>query len=669
MSKPPSRNTPLIPATIEWQGTVPVSRQYGDVYFSRHDGLAESRHVFLRYNEMPRRWGERDRSRPFVIAETGFGTGLNFLAASHAWLENTDAGVLHYVTVEKHPLQAGDLALALDAYPELAGLRTDFFRHYPPPVRGLHRLHLFGGRVLLSLCFMDVAEWLDELDIRADAWFLDGFAPARNPEMWTEETLSRIGALTAAGGTFGTFTAASEVRRRLQAAGFEVSKAAGYAGKREMLHGRKTTAESPSAGVKPWFRRAHHAAPATPERRAVIVGAGLAGAFTAQALARRGWRVTVLEQADRPGQGASGNAAAVVYGKFSTHDALDYRFYQHAYLYTVSRYPELKPEADSWRPCGVLQLSCDEAEREYQSDLALVWPPAVMRPVSAAEASELAGMPLEYGGLFFPQAGWVAPARLCAHLIDHPAIELKTGCGVADLNYVSPQGWRLYDASGRILATAPTVILANADGAAQFQQTDYLPLSRVRGQVSYVPATPASGALRTVLSFDGYVTPASQGWHSLGATFDRDNKSRELAGVDHHRNLRNLEKAASALYHALAVADPAALPGRVAFRTYAGELPVVGPAPDAAFYRREYAALAKGQLRKSYADAVYHSGLYLNLAHGARGVTTTPLAAEIIAAYLEGEPQPVPESVRQALHPGRFLIRELRKNKKAMNND
>jgi tRNA 5-methylaminomethyl-2-thiouridine biosynthesis bifunctional protein len=207
------------------------------------------------------------------------------------------------------------------------------------------------------------------------------------------------------------------------------------------------------------------------------------------------------------------------------------------------------------------------------------------------------------------------------------------------------------------------VILANADGAANIAQTDFLPLSRVRGQVSYVAATTASADLRCVLSFDGYITPALQGCHSLGATFERANDQVELAARDHLRNLENLEQAAPALRRALAVTDAAALPGRVSFRTYAGELPVVGPAPEADFYLREYAGLAKGRLRKAYAQAAYQPGLYLNLAHGARGVTTTPLAAEMIAAYLEGEPQPVPESLRQALHPGRFLIRRLRKNK------
>jgi tRNA 5-methylaminomethyl-2-thiouridine biosynthesis bifunctional protein len=659
MSKPPSRIAPLEPAVVEWQGTVPVSQRYNDVYFSPHDGLAESRHVFLRHNELPQRWSASGAAH-FVIAETGFGSGLNFLAASHAWLASMDKRArLHYVAVEKHPMQAGDLARVLAVWPELSALRADLLNHYPPLVRGAHRLHLFGGRVLLTLYFMDVAEWLDELEIKADAWLLDGFAPAKNPRMWSARTLQRIGALTAPGGTFSTFTAAGEVRRGLQAAGFTVSKAEGYAGKREMLHGSlPKAAASPVAA--PWFR---YRAVGDPQRNAVIVGAGLAGAFTARALAQRGWRVSVLEQQARPGQGASGNAAAVIYGKFSTHDAPEYQFYQQAYLYALSRYPDLGLTADTWTACGVLQLACDEAGQKRQAALAELWPPGVMQLLNAAAAAEVSGVPLRCGGLYFPQAGWVAPARLCEQLLQCPGVELTTDCSVAAMEHTSAAGWRLLDPAGRMLAAAPVVILANADGARLLPQTDYLPLNRVRGQVSHVPATEASTALRTVLSFDGYITPAIQGVHNLGATFDRDNPDTRLATADHLHNLRNLENAAPALHRALAVTDAAALPGRVAFRTYAGELPVVGPAPDAAFFRREYAALAKGQLRKSYPDAAYHPGLLLNLAHGARGVTTTLLAAEMIAAYLESEPQPVPESLRQALHPGRFLIRQLKKNR------
>ncbi|HEY3486591.1 MAG TPA: bifunctional tRNA (5-methylaminomethyl-2-thiouridine)(34)-methyltransferase MnmD/FAD-dependent 5-carboxymethylaminomethyl-2-thiouridine(34) oxidoreductase MnmC [Gammaproteobacteria bacterium] len=659
MSMLSGKNTPLIPALLEWRGTVPVSQQYGDVYFSLHGGLAEAQHVFLQHNDLPQRWRKLGM-RTFVIAETGFGTGLNFLAASQAWLATADETArLHYIAVEKHPLQKQDLLKALSSYPELLELLPDFLSHYPPPARAAHRLHLFHGRICLTLCFMDVLEWLQELELAVDAWFLDGFAPARNPDMWSAAVLARIGALSASDGTFSTFTAAGEVRRGLQAAGFEVVKVQGYAGKREMLCGRYTGG-TPVKPDKPWF---HYRAPGYTGRKAVVIGAGLAGAFTAQALACRHWQVSVLEQAHKPGQGASGNAAAVIYSKFSAHTGLDYRFYQQAYMYAITRYPDLGLSDDTWQACGVLQLAFDAQERERQSLLLQsgIWPTELMQALNPAEADALAGLPLDCAGLFFPQAGWVAPRRLCEHLLHHPAIELRTSTAVASMEHNSSEGWTLFDRQGHILAVADIVILANAGGGAQFPQVDYLSLRAVRGQVSYVPVTAASAALRTVLSFDGYITPALEGRHSLGATFDRDNTDPAPTTADHRRNLQNLEQAAPHVHRALTVADAGRLEGRVAFRTYAGELPVVGPAPDAAFYRREYAGLAKGQLHLPYPCGEYHPGLYLNLAHGARGVTTTPLAAEMIAAYADNEPQPLPEPVRQALHPGRFIVRRLRR--------
>jgi tRNA 5-methylaminomethyl-2-thiouridine biosynthesis bifunctional protein len=470
MSKPPARNRPLVPATLDWREGVPVSQRYDDVYFCRHDGLAESRYVFLRHNDLPRRWRNPPAAKNFVLAETGFGTGLNFLVANRVWLETADtASRLHYVAVEKHPLSAEDLGRALASYEELSALVPELLRQYPPPVRGAHRRHLYCGRVILTLYLMDVADWLSELDIRADAWFLDGFAPARNPEMWSAPVLARVGMQTAPGGTFATFTAAGEVRRRLEAAGFGVNKDAGFAGKREMLHGRlgvpATASGIPavaemSAG-RPWFRAPAQAAedPA-PERSVVIVGAGLAGAFTALALARRGWRVTVLEQGDRPGHGASGNATAVIYGKFSTHDAPVYRFFQQAYLYATGLYPLLELDADAWSACGVLQLAGTAAERARQQELATLWPAGLMSLLDAAAAAATVGAPLEQGGLYFPGGGWVAPARVCESLLRHPGVELKTGCAVAALECVpgaaSVPCWRLLDAAGRVLAVAPT---------------------------------------------------------------------------------------------------------------------------------------------------------------------------------------------------------------------
>jgi tRNA 5-methylaminomethyl-2-thiouridine biosynthesis bifunctional protein len=232
---PEKKPIPIKPAQLEWRGQDPVSLEYGDIYFSTQDGLAESRQVFLQGNQLADRWQQLNG---FVIAETGFGSGLNFLAACKLWLDLVgETAQLHYYAVEKHPLPPSNLKQILSAYPALHGLLEPLLQSYPPLTKGSHKISLYGGRVSLTLDFMDIKEWLQRLNIKADAWFLDGFAPARNPAMWAQPVLEGIARNTSERGSFATFTAAGKVRRGLQRAGFNVRKTAGFGGKREMLQG------------------------------------------------------------------------------------------------------------------------------------------------------------------------------------------------------------------------------------------------------------------------------------------------------------------------------------------------------------------------------------------------------------------------------------------------
>lgn len=223
------------PAALVWRGDEPFSRAYDDIYFTSGAGLEESRYVFLRHNGLPGRWRGRE---VFTIAETGFGTGLNFLLTWQAWRECADASQrLDYLSVERHPLSRDDLARALALWPQLRELSAALLAQYPPPRGGAHRLEFDEGRVCLTLLFGDVARMLPPLRAAVDAWFLDGFDPAKNPRMWSREVYEQMARLCAEGGTFATFTAAGVVRRGLQAAGFTVLKAKGFGAKREMLHG------------------------------------------------------------------------------------------------------------------------------------------------------------------------------------------------------------------------------------------------------------------------------------------------------------------------------------------------------------------------------------------------------------------------------------------------
>ncbi len=228
---------PLEPAclTLDADGT-PFSQTYGDVYHSAAGGQAQARHVFLAGNELPERWQGRAR---FVILETGFGLGLNCLATWLAWRNDLRrCAELHFVSLEKHPFRVDDLALAQQAWPEFHEIADELRRHWPPLRAGTHRLALEGGRLILTLVFGDAVETLPELDMAVDAFYLDGFSPARNPGLWSPELCRSLARLAAPGATLATWSVAGKVRRALSGAGFEVAKRPGFAGKRQMLAGR-----------------------------------------------------------------------------------------------------------------------------------------------------------------------------------------------------------------------------------------------------------------------------------------------------------------------------------------------------------------------------------------------------------------------------------------------
>lgn len=305
-------HTSIQSASLSWnqQGT-PVSQQFDDVYFSNQDGLAETRHVFLQGNGLPQRW--LTGSRPdFTVAETGFGTGLNFLTLWQAHrafrLAYPDRGPsrLHFISFEKYPLRRDDLRAAHAAWPELAELSEQLYAVWPDALPGCHRLHP-APHITLDLWFGDVNALLpqlpDGLHGHVDAWFLDGFAPAKNPDMWTPALFNTMLRLARPGATFATFTAAGFVRRGLSQAGFEVSKVKGFGQKRECLAGQRPAALPPDVLQAPRYARP---AARRPEEVALI-GGGIASALCALALQRRGSRVTLYCADPQAAQGASGN--------------------------------------------------------------------------------------------------------------------------------------------------------------------------------------------------------------------------------------------------------------------------------------------------------------------------------------------------------------------------
>jgi tRNA 5-methylaminomethyl-2-thiouridine biosynthesis bifunctional protein len=649
-------------AQLDWLDGQPVSVAFGDVYFSRNSGLDETRHVFIHHNQLHERFAALAAAEQFCIGETGFGTGLNFLCAWQAFLAHApQTARLHFISAEKYPLTPDDLKQALELWPELAREAGLLLQQYDVLTPGWHRFVLENGRILLTLLVGDVLEVLPQLDARIDAWFLDGFAPSRNPDMWQPALFEQMARLSAPAATFATFTSAGLVRRGLKEAGFSVKKVPGHGQKREMSCGQLATTPQ-QAWTPPWYARPAHQPKR--ERSAIVIGGGIAGASTAHSLAIRGWQVTLIERMPALAQAASGNPQGVLYTKLSAHFTPLTRLVLAGYAYSLRQLHQLLPQSEeNWQACGVLQLAHDHKEAERQSMLAKAGlPDRLLRQVGPAEASAIAGIALEDGGLFFPQGGWLHPPALVRTLCQHPNINVRTASTVVELDW-NPleQCWLASDEHGP-LAMGSAVILATAADTAAFDSTSHLPLKAIRGQVSTVAATAASSTLKTVLCGEGYVSPARGQQHCMGATFKFDADNLQVNDQEHAENLAMLAQLAPAFHQALSdgTGDIPVTGGRAAYRcTSPDYLPLIGPVANRQQFAACYRELANDATLKLDAAAPWIDGLYVNTAHGSRGMITAPLSGEILAAYLDNEPAPLPIGLMQAVHPSRFILRQL----------
>ena len=476
----------------------PVSQAFEDVYFSRDGGIEETDYVFIKGNGLPERWQGRER---FTIAELGFGTGLNFLVALKRFRATAAPGAtLHYMGIERFPFKPEVLTGLLGLQPELVDEAAELLAAYPLRLPGVHRIHL--KQMMLTLMIGEVAELLPEITMPVDAWFLDGFAPAKNPQMWGEEILAQVGKASAPGATFATFTAAGAVKRGLQAAGFAVEKIPGFGHKRAMLVGRK--------------EEALQAKPATP-RTCIVIGAGIAGATPAHALAMRGQSVTVVDRGDIA-NGASGNAAGVLFPQLTKQWNRSTAWYFTAYgfmLRQMARWKKAGLTFDSAMP-GMLRLPRQaEEEQQLRSLNAILGLDAsIVHWLEREAASAQAGVELQTGGAYFPQGTWVNAPSLCRALLQHDHINVRSNSQVVSLARVDDQ-WRVTLAGGEVIA-ADTVCVAAAEESAQLLAAYGLKLNHVGGQLTEIAAGDGA-ALRSILCHKGYMVPLAQRY-LIGAT-------------------------------------------------------------------------------------------------------------------------------------------------------
>lgn len=648
-----------------------LAPDFGDTYASRAGALAQSRAVFLAGCGLP----ERLTGRIHTVLETGFGTGLNALALAHAAGHAAAACQLHYVGIEGHPLSRDDLAAALAPYDELAPWRDVLLAGWPPLMAGIYRWSL-GPRFTLTLALGEALPNLRELEVAADSVFLDGFAPDRNPAMWSPELLAEVVAHCRPDARIATWCVAGEVRRALEAVGCRVERKPGFAGKRErleavVLDGEELPPSSPSPNNGEWsaenlslaapvgrpFRNdlrakragvrtsdARGSGPPTAEarqqdipERALVIGAGIAGASAAAALAARGIAVTVMDMAG-PAAGASGNPAGVVRPEPS---GLDHPISRLTALGTLwlKRWLEARDDAVPLvraDRCGALRLPRDDKHARRLREHADASPADWMRWMTAPEAAAVTGQNVAGDGVWIAEAWNVVPPDLVAALLAAPGVNVVRGrvklielagpppgrdaVEAADEPAVPPrQTWAVTDEDGTT-TNWPLVVVASAFGVDGHRA---LPLRHVRGQLSAAAAAAEpAGALRAIVCREGYVTPAIDGRHIVGATFQRDDADLAPRDADDEANRWRLARL---------------LPGWEARELHAARVSVRSATPD----------------RLPLVGALA-PGLYASLGHGSRGLTCAPLCGEMLASMVCGEPLPLPRDLVRRLDPLRF---------------
>ncbi|MEW6413957.1 MAG: bifunctional tRNA (5-methylaminomethyl-2-thiouridine)(34)-methyltransferase MnmD/FAD-dependent 5-carboxymethylaminomethyl-2-thiouridine(34) oxidoreductase MnmC [Pseudomonadota bacterium] len=598
---------PIVPARLDWRDGVPYSAAYGDIYHSADGGAGQARHVFLEGCGLPQAWAGR---AVFVVLETGFGTGLNFLTTWAAWREDPARCTrLHFISAEKHPFSADDLARLHAQWPGFAPLAAELRAAWPMALPGFHRIALDGGRVQLTLMLGDAAATVPQLDAGVDAFYLDGFAPGRNPDLWQRDLFAALGRCARPGARAATYSVAAPVRDALAQAGFACEKRPGYGRKRHCLAARFSGTPGDMAR--------------TPPRHVAVVGAGVAGAAVAHALAQRGVAVSVLERADAPALAASGNPLGVFRPLLSRDDNRASRLTRAAFLHNLRAWAAL--DGVAWSRCGVLHLAkdADSAAKLQRALGATLPPPAFARWVERDEARQLAHWPVEAPGVFYPHAGWVEPASLVRAWLAHPAISLATRCDVAAL-HAAAHGWRLVDAAGRVLAEADAVVLANAFDIRTLLPSQSWPLHAVRGQVTRLPAG-CLPELTRVIAREGYVAPGTR--PVVGATYEHDDLDTAPRAASDVANLARLD---AILPGASARIGGGGVQGRAALRaTLPDRLPLMG----------EIDGLAGVAVAAGYAS---------------RGLVWAGLLGEALADRMTGQPLPLERALLRAIAPQRF---------------
>ena len=618
--------------------------------------MEQARKLYIEGTCLPQRWQGR---RQFVVVETGFGLGHRFLATWDAWQRDAQrCEHLCYLAMEPQPPRREDLRQAHQQSP-LPALVAELVRAWPVLTPNVHSLDFEAGRVTLLLALGDVATVLPALRASADAFFFSGFAtPADHAELVPLRVLKALGRMAAPGATLASRATLPALHAGLRTAGFDLLPAAvATSGPCRAVHRLRQHPQQPPAAA------------AANNHSAIVIGAGLAGAAVARALARQGMQVTVLESGDETASQASGNAAGLFHGTVNGVDGHHARLHRAGALMAQRTYAEAIAAGVPGQQAGLVRL--EQRAGGLQAMQALIarqgWPADYVQALSAAQASERVGVSLTAPAWYYPGGGWISPQQWVRFALATPAVQLQLQRVVHAVHRQGRQ-WQALDGLGQVLAQGDVMVLANAQSAAALVQGlghPAWPLASTRGQVTRLPPQPGV-CLHLPLAGEGYVVQLAAGQdteHGAGGSLwcgatstagaPLGDELPPITTEDHLHNLQRLRRLAGLDYSLSATAVAAPWQGRAAWRLNTSDrLPIAGQMPLVNWpvgTRQDQARMLPRE-----------TGLFVLTALGARGLSLAPLFAQVVAAQAVGAPWPLEQDLVDAVDPARWGVRAAR---------
>ena len=575
------------------------SEEFDDLYSSAKGAVAECNHVFIKGNNLNERFENLGENSKFYIGEIGFGIGINFLTTCKSWLNHTKVDqVLEFYSFDKYLFRLSDFKKLNVSCPDLKEYISELERNYPRNIQGAQKISLFGGRIILNLIIGEIDSTQEYIKLmnKVDAWYLDGFSPSKNPDLWSIKLFKCIHKSCHENTTFSTYTSSGLVKNNLTESGFNHSRAMGFSDKRHMLKGTVDTKLKKN----------------TSNTKVAVIGSGIAGCVLSYTLAKKGIEVDLYEKSDSICSGASSHELLVTYPRLSAHDTAFGSFTLHSYIFATNFYKQLK--TDAWKKTGVIILNHDAATEKRQSSLLEKRADGeIYRYIDPDEASEISGIDIKLNGLIYEDAGYILPEEMCKFLIESPKINIFTSSHIKSIKknrkvFNLNIGEKKFEYQNVcVCAGSETANIVDIDG-----------ISIKRGQVTHIESLDNVSRIKLPICAKGYISPRVNNIHLVGSSYS-DSEDTDLSEEEHLYNLNNLKLVIDEEMNVIT--------GQTGHRAVSKDhMPVVG----------------------------MKDGIYINTCHGSRASVTAPISAEIIASMIVDEAPPLMGRELESLSPERF---------------